>query len=50
MAEKKQYIAGLYCRLSKDDEQKGESTSIGTQRAIMPTYPKRGIAFLDILW
>ena len=26
------YNAALYCRLSKDDEQAGESVSIGTQR------------------
>lgn len=30
--------AGLYCRLSKDDEQRGESTSIGTQRSMMTDY------------
>ena len=29
------YTAGLYLRLSKDDEQAGESVSIGTQRAIL---------------
>ena len=29
------YTAGLYLRLSKDDEQAGESASIGTQRAIL---------------
>lgn len=32
------YTAGLYCRLSKDDLQQGESTSIGTQRSIMTDY------------
>lgn len=32
------YIAGLYCRLSKDDEQSGESVSIGTQRSILTDY------------
>lgn len=32
------YIAGLYCRLSKDDEQRGESVSIGTQRSILTDY------------
>lgn len=26
------YNAALYCRLSKDDEQAGESVSIGTQK------------------
>ena len=29
------YTAGLYLRLSKDDEQAGESVSISTQRAIL---------------
>ena len=32
------YRAGLYCRLSKDDDQSGESTSIGTQRSMMTDY------------
>lgn len=32
------YAAGLYCRLSKDDEHCGESVSIGTQRAILIDY------------
>lgn len=32
------YSAGLYCRLSKDDEQNGESVSIGTQRSILTDY------------
>lgn len=32
------YVAGLYCRLSKDDEQRGESVSIGTQRSILTDY------------
>lgn len=34
----KQYQVGIYCRLSKDDNQPGESMSIGTQRAIMEDY------------
>ena len=38
MQEEKKYIAGLYLRLSKDDETKGESISIGTQRAILMDY------------
>lgn len=38
METNKQYIAGLYCRLSKDDEQRGESVSIGTQRSILTDY------------
>lgn len=32
------YKVGIYCRLSKDDPQEGESTSIGTQRAILMDY------------
>ena len=32
------YIAGLYLRLSKDDERSGESISIGTQRAILTDF------------
>ena len=38
MQEQKTYIAGLYLRLSKDDETQGESVSIGTQRAILTDY------------
>ena len=33
-----QYIVGLYLRLSKDDDQSGESVSIGTQRSILIDY------------
>ena len=32
------YRAAIYCRLSKDDDQNGESISIGTQRAILEDY------------
>ena len=32
------YYAAIYCRLSKDDDQNGESISIGTQRAILEDY------------
>lgn len=32
------YQAALYCRLSKDDDQSGESVSIGTQRSILEDY------------
>lgn len=32
------YRAGLYCRLSKDDDQRGESVSIATQRSILTSY------------
>ena len=38
MSNNVQYRAGLYCRLSKDDEQRGESASIGTQRSILTDY------------
>ena len=38
MAQTTTYRAGLYCRLSKDDDQSGESTSIGTQRSMMMDY------------
>ena len=40
MSENIIYNAGLYLRLSKDDEQLGESVSIGTQRAILTDYCK----------
>ena len=38
MQQEQTYIAGLYLRLSKDDEKQGESVSIGTQRAILTDY------------
>lgn len=38
MNTKEIYHAGLYCRLSKDDDQQGESVSIATQRAILAAY------------
>lgn len=41
MQESKQYTTGLYLRLSKDDEQQGESVSIGTQRSILIDYCHR---------
>lgn len=40
MQENTTYRAGLYLRLSKDDEQQGESVSIGTQRSILTDYCK----------
>ena len=40
MQENTIYSAGLYLRLSKDDEQTGESVSIGTQRSILTEYCK----------
>jgi len=38
MEKQTQYYVGLYCRLSKDDDLKGESMSIGTQRSILSEY------------
>ena len=38
MNAKESYHAGLYCRLSKDDDQQGESVSIATQRAILSAH------------
>lgn len=38
MNENTVYYAGLYLRLSKDDEREGESLSIGTQRSILTDY------------
>ena len=32
------YNAGIYCRLSKDDDRPGESMSIETQRAMLTEY------------
>ena len=37
---KQQYNTALYLRLSRDDELKGESGSIGTQRDILTHYCK----------
>lgn len=41
MQNNSNYMAGLYLRLSKDDEQQGESVSIGTQRSILTDYCER---------
>ena len=38
MQKNKNYMVGIYCRLSRDDDQSGESTSIGTQRSILSDY------------
>lgn len=38
MQETTKYTAALYLRLSKDDEQAGESVSIGTQRSILTDF------------
>lgn len=43
------YRAGLYCRLSKDDDQKGESSSISTQKAILTSYcQEEGFEIFDV--
>ena len=43
------YMAALYCRLSKDDEQIGESVSIETQKMILEDYcEQNGIQIYDI--
>ena len=36
--KQKNYIAGLYFRLSQEDERQGESVSIDNQRAILRKY------------
>ena len=44
-----EYQAGLYCRLSKDDDQQGESASISTQRAILARHCKeQGYHIYDV--
>ena len=43
------YYAGLYCRLSKDDDQRGESVSISTQRAMLISFcQERGYEIQDV--
>ncbi|WP_294472020.1 recombinase family protein [uncultured Ruminococcus sp.] len=36
--EQNRYMAGLYCRLSRDDDRSGESVSIETQKKILSDY------------
>lgn len=49
MNTKQLYHAGLYCRLSKDDDQLGESVSISTQRAILSTHcQEQGYKIFDV--
>ena len=36
--KQKKYIAGLYFRLSQEDERQGESVSIENQRGILRKY------------
>ena len=40
MKEQKQYSAGIYCRLSKDDIGSGDSSSIISQKCILEKYVK----------
>lgn len=43
------YNAGIYCRLSKDDDRPGESMSIETQRSMLTEYcEKNKYAIFDI--
>jgi DNA invertase Pin-like site-specific DNA recombinase len=46
--EQRIYKAGLYLRLSKDDDVQGESNSIGTQRALLEQYcAEHGIQVIE---
>jgi len=38
MEQQRIYKTAIYCRLSKDDEQAGESVSIGTQKSMLEGY------------
>jgi len=43
------YSAAIYCRLSKDDEQAGESVSIETKKMMLSTYcEEHGFAIYEI--
>lgn len=43
------YRAGLYCRLSKDDDPRGESISISTQRSMLTAFcQERGFEIQDV--
>lgn len=45
----KDYIVGMYVRLSRDDERTGESLSIENQKAILNEYiEKQGFTLYDI--
>ena len=46
--KQKHYIAGLYYRLSQEDERQGESVSIDNQRTILRKYAEeRGFTIHD---
>ena len=36
--EQQYYTVAIYCRLSRDDESQGESSSIKTQKAMLTKY------------
>ena len=40
MSNQTEKITALYCRLSQEDENKGDSNSIQNQRAILEKYAK----------
>ncbi len=43
------YSAAVYCRLSKDDEQAGESVSIETQKMMLTDFcHERGFSIYEI--
>ena len=49
MSENNIYRAALYCRLSKDDEQAGDSVSIETQRMMLTGFCyERGIKIYEV--
>ena len=49
MNSKETNRAGLYCRLSKDDDQQGDSVSIATQRAILSAHrQEQGYEIYDV--
>ena len=41
--------AALYCRLSRDDENEGDSNSISNQKRILETYAKQN-GFTNLCW
>lgn len=44
-------ITALYCRLSQEDENKGDSDSIINQKSILTKYAKdNGFENIEVLW
>ena len=41
MNRTKKYVAGLYCRLSRDDGNTGESMSIWSQKAMLKQFAEK---------